>query len=224
MNTVSNFVRKTAEMAEKLVMDKVQISSTSIEHLSSLIHDQWSEWSRDLSLKENLSPDRMERWNKLWIPYDLLSKKMKDEDRKYDVKFLNALQEDVAKDMFKGYLESVPEDWNYVLPTQLHDMFKSGEIKNYLLIDLRKPEDYAEGHIPGAVNIFWLDLMNNMDKLPKDKQIIIYCYLGHTSSQILPMLKILGRDVKSLKFGMGRPPVKGVQVKGWLDYNYEVEK
>ena len=35
-------------------------------------------------------------------------------------------------------------------------------------------------------------------------------------------LKLLDYDVVSLKFGMGKSPVKGVPVAGWLDFGYEV--
>lgn len=224
-NTVSSLIRAVSQTVEEFTTDgKVTVPSTSVNLLASRIHDQWSEWARSLEMRENLTPDRLQRWNKLYVPYEQLSEDMKDKDREYAVKFLNDIHNDVAMDMFRGYLASVPDDWNYILPEDLHKMLKSGELNNYCLIDLRKPEDYAQGHIPGAVNIFWLDLMDNMDKLPMDKRIIIYCYLGHTSSQVLVMLQILGFNVKSLKFGLGRPPVKGVQVKGWLDYNYEVAK
>jgi len=226
---ISNPIRKMAEMVEEFVMDNAHVPSESVEHLSSLIHDQWISWARNLALHENLSGERLDRWNKLYVPYDQLSEDMKAEDRKFALKFLNSISEGMVKDVFRGYLASVPEDWNYIFPEKLHDMFKSGEINSYMLIDLRKPEDFAEGHIPGAINIFWLDFMRvlsscNMENLPKDKRIIIYCYLGHTSSQILPLLKILGYDAKSLKFGIGRPPVQGVQIKGWMDYNFKIEK
>jgi len=36
--------------------------------------------------------------------------------------------------------------------------------------------------------------------------------------------RLLGYKAKALKFGMGKSPVEGVPVAGWLDYGYEVEK
>lgn len=121
---------------------------------------------------------------------------------------------------FCKYLHETDDGWNYILPTDLHNMDRS----NLFILDVRKPEDYKAGHIPGAVNIFWLDLMKdeNIKKLPKDKEIIIVCYVGHTASQLVVMLKLLGYNVKALKFGMGVPPNKG-QVAGWLTLGYEVE-
>ena len=119
------------------------------------------------------------------------------------------------------YLERTQEDWNYILPEHL----KKSK-KDYFLLDIRRPEDFKKGHIPGAKNIFWLDILKpqNLKKIPKDKTIILVCYVGHTSSQIIVLLKLLGYDVKSLKFGMGQSPAKGVPVAGWTDYGFEVTK
>ena len=81
-------------------------------------------------------------------------------------------------------------------------------------------------HVKGSKNIFWLDILNdkNLKKLPKDKIIFLICYVGHTSSQVLTLLKILGYNVISIKFGYGLSPVKGVPVAGWLDYQLPISK
>jgi hypothetical protein len=38
--------------------------------------------------------------------------------------------------------------------------------------------------------------------LPKDRQIVVYCWTGHIASQITALLNILGYDAINLKFGM----------------------
>jgi len=43
-----------------------------------------------------------------------------------------------------------------------------------LLIDVRKPEKFAEGHIPGAINIPVLELKPNDPKLGEAQQIVVY--------------------------------------------------
>ena len=70
------------------------------------------------------------------------------------------------------------------------------------IISARKSEDYAKGHIPGAVNIELKALADNLSKIPADRDIVVYCYTGHTSSQMMALLNMLGYDVKSLAFGM----------------------
>ncbi len=44
------------------------------------------------------------------------------------------------------------------------------------IIDLRMPEMYAEGHIPGSLNIDYEGLEKHLSKLSKDKPTVVYCY------------------------------------------------
>tara|TARA_Y100000310_G_C20679737_1_gene815188 strand:+ start:1360 stop:1803 length:444 start_codon:yes stop_codon:yes gene_type:complete len=126
-------------------------------------------------------------------------------------------------DACKEFLEETGDDWNYIIPTELKKELIQG--KEYFLLDTRKKEDFEKGHIKGTVNIFWLDLLKdkNLKQLPKDKRIIVCCYVGHTASQVLTILRLLGFDVRALKFGMGRSPAVGVPVAGWENYGFDVE-
>ncbi len=76
-------------------------------------------------------------------------------------------------------------------------------LDKYFIIDLRKPEHYKVGHIPGAVNIRAPQLVMSKDlsRLPVDKPIVVYCYHGYTSVSVTAYLRVLGYDVRSLKFG-----------------------
>jgi rhodanese-related sulfurtransferase len=129
---------------------------------------------------------------------------------------------DIIHSALLDFVNDTKSDWNYITPEELH----KDDLSKYFLLDIRKEEDYKEGHIKGAKNIFWKKLLKdkNLEKLPKDKKIILICYVGHTASQMLVALKLLGYDVVALKFGMGKSPVEGVPVAGWLDFGYEVEK
>lgn len=122
----------------------------------------------------------------------------------------------------KDYLEHVDKDWNYILPTQLYEMLESGETNKFFIVDLRDSGDYVKGHIKGATNIFWLDILKpeKLAMLPVDKTILLYCYVGHTSSQVMVILRLMGYHAMSLKFGLGISPVVGVPMAGWVDYNY----
>ena len=52
------------------------------------------------------------------------------------------------------------------------------------MVDIRAPEDYAIGHMPGAINIpvKVLFTADGLAKLPKEKQIVLNCYSGQTAS------------------------------------------
>jgi rhodanese-related sulfurtransferase len=124
----------------------------------------------------------------------------------------------------RNFVKKTETDWNYITPIEFYNNYYNK--KDYFLIDLRKKEDFDEFHIKNATNIFWLDLLKdeNLELLPKNKKIFLICYVGHTSSQALVLLKLLGYDVTSIKFGYGKSPVFGVPVAGWLDYNFPVVK
>ena len=128
-------------------------------------------------------------------------------------------------EMLRNYLKSTKNDWNYITPIDFYNDYLLKK-KDYYLIDLREEKEYKKGHIKGAKNIFWLNILDekNIKKLPKDKPIFLICYVGHTSSQVMTLLKLLGYNVVSIKYGYGLSPVKGVPVAGWLDYGLPVEK
>lgn len=73
-----------------------------------------------------------------------------------------------------------------------------------VIIDTRKPEDYAKGHVPGSVNVELKDLFKaaTLAKLPTNKQIVVVCYTGHNSSMASFMLDVLGYNAVTLKWGI----------------------
>jgi len=58
----------------------------------------------------------------------------------------------------------------------------------HLLIDVRTPEEFASGHIAGAVNIPVDALSGRLSEVPTDQPVVIYCRSGNrsaTAAQIL---------------------------------------
>ena len=131
------------------------------------------------------------------------------------------MEKDLLIENFTNFLENTKDDLNYITPS---DFYKNYYNKKPFVLDLREKKDFNQFHIKGSTNIFWLDLMKkeNLNKLPKNKKIFLMCYVGHTSSQALVLLKMLGYNVTAIKFGFGKSPVFGVPVAGWLNYNFPV--
>ena len=89
------------------------------------------------------------------------------------------------------------------------------EIQNnldeYFIINYFGEADYlgeggsgVPGHIPGAYQFtpgVSLSLDEMLKRLPTDKEIVVYCWTGQTSSQITAYLNMLGYTAYSLKFG-----------------------
>ena len=70
------------------------------------------------------------------------------------------------------------------------------------ILDVRAADTYAKGHVPGAVNIGWRDVCKeeNLAKLPTNKQIVVYCYTGHTATQVVGALNTIGYDAVTMKW------------------------
>ena len=62
----------------------------------------------------------------------------------------------------------------------------------HLLLDVRTPEEFAGGHIAGAVNIPLQTLAQRLGEVPKDQPVILYCRSGNRSRQALNLLKQAG--------------------------------
>ena len=75
--------------------------------------------------------------------------------------------EQVARAYFdqRGAMEAVEAD-------ELMRRVKSGEVT---VLDVRPPEEYQAGHIPGALSIPVAELKARMKELSKDREIVAYC-------------------------------------------------
>lgn len=68
-----------------------------LEELAEIEHEQWIAWSNNIASRENLSKERLERWEKLWIPYSELSEEMKEENRKWARKVVDFVWDMLVK-------------------------------------------------------------------------------------------------------------------------------
>ena len=68
--------------------------------------------------------------------------------------------------------------------------------RDYVLVDVRTPEEFAQGALPDAVNISVTDLSFPFEiaKLNKEKPVMIYCKGGTRSARAAVAMKALGFD------------------------------
>ena len=86
---------------------------------------------------------------------------------------------------------------------------------NVVILDVRKADEFAEGHIKGAVLIdqFQNDFVEQAQaKLPKDKIIAIYCRSGRRSASAAGKMADIGYKCVNLKGG----------ILAWKDANMPV--
>ena len=64
--------------------------------------------------------------------------------------------------------------------------------KEAIIIDVRTPGEYRDGHIPGVVNIPLDELEKRIGEIPKDKKVVLICRTGSRSAQGTRLLRSKG--------------------------------
>jgi rhodanese-related sulfurtransferase len=82
---------------------------------------------------------------------------------------------------------------------------KIKDLDNELLLDVRTPEEYNEGHVEGAINIDYYNetFSAQMDSLDKSKPVLVYCRSGSRSAKAAEILRQKGfKEVYEMKEGI----------------------
>ncbi len=66
------------------------------------------------------------------------------------------------------------------------------------LLDVRTAEEFSQGHLPGALNISVAVLAQQLERIPKDKPVVVYCRSGSRSARAARMLQAQGYKVFDL--------------------------
>ncbi len=82
-----------------------------------------------------------------------------------------------------------------------------------ILLDVRQPDEYRQGHISGAKLIPLNELSRRMKELPANREIICVCRSGHRSANAARQLKEAGYQVSNLKGGMTNWSHQGLPVQ-----------
>jgi len=120
-----------------------------------------------------------------------------------------------------SYFSEMPEDIYKIGQADFIEKVANGE--DMFVLDIRQADAYAEGHVLGAYNAPWGPaIAENLDKLPTDKTVYVYCYSGQTAGQAVATLNMAGIDAKSVNLGFNYGISK---VEGYEDYieTYEYE-
>jgi molybdopterin/thiamine biosynthesis adenylyltransferase/rhodanese-related sulfurtransferase len=90
-----------------------------------------------------------------------------------------------------------PADIGEVTPAQL------AKLTDAVLIDVREPYEWNQGHLDGATLIPMGQLHRSLDSIPRDRDVILYCRSGSRSAHALEMLRGAGyHRAKHLKGGI----------------------
>ena len=83
-----------------------------------------------------------------------------------------------------------------------------------LVVDVREPWEYAEGHVPGAVPMPLATVPQRAAELPADQVVYLVCAVGARSGQAAAYLSRLGVDAVNVAGGTGE----------WVSSGYPVER
>lgn len=115
-------------------------------------------------------------------------------------------QNAAAVDEMAGYLDFIDYGGGVIFAEQI----PKEDYGNIMVIDARDAGQFAEDHIPGAVNIEWRQVLNEKDNIPTDKMVLIYCNTGSLSAQAGFALRVAGlENVRILQGGFEEWKAKG---------------
>ncbi len=108
--------------------------------------------------------------------------------------------QDSVEEKAAAYFANFPEDKHVVSAADFLKMVENKE--NICVLDIRSAEDYAAGHIQGAINVpYGVDIAEALDKIPDDVEVLVYCYSGQTASQTVALLNLAGKNAYNVSGG-----------------------
>lgn len=103
-----------------------------------------------------------------------------------------------------------------ISPMELNEIIEKQQTEKYQIIDLRDLESYGNAHIPNSINLLEENLLKELDKLDKNKTIIVYCYNEFCQLSAKCALILIEEGFKVLELSGG--------FTTWVKYHYKTEK
>ena len=86
---------------------------------------------------------------------------------------------------------------------------------NVFMLDVREPDEYDAGHIPGITLIPMGEIPGRLSEIPTDMPVIVTCRTGNRSGQVVDFLREQGfTNVHNMDGG----------IVAWEEAGYEVEQ
>jgi rhodanese-related sulfurtransferase len=101
--------------------------------------------------------------------------------------------------------DSCTMKYQEIYPDELEEILSSSDNNDYVLLDVRTPQEYNQGHIPGAVliDIYDPQFKQKVNELDKDKTLYVVCRSGNRSRQACEIMHDMGfRSLFNVEKGM----------------------
>jgi rhodanese-related sulfurtransferase len=108
-----------------------------------------------------------------------------------------AAEEETSPDymmMADEFMKGLVDNGFYLMPMSdlINATENETEIADWVILDVRPETLYAEGHIPGSINVPDPILVENMNTVPADKKIAVVCTIDTNSAFGVAMLRVFG--------------------------------
>ena len=98
---------------------------------------------------------------------------------------------------------------------EMDELMKRGRSKTVVVVDTRPPNEYAAGHIAGALSVPVDDLQRRLRQLPKEKEYVAYCRGPYCvyADRAVAILRSHGRRARRLRMGFPEWRAAGLPIE-----------
>jgi len=116
----------------------------------------------------------------------------------------------IGYEQIEGYVDGGIESWKAAaLPTSqfpsidIETLYKRwSQHEPFTIVDVRRPDEWNEGHIPDSLHLPLGDIPLHLDFLPTDQPLAVMCRSGHRAEIAASMIAATGREVIAVRGGM----------------------
>lgn len=95
--------------------------------------------------------------------------------------------------------DAEPQTAESLSPERVAELLRSGEAE---LIDVRQPDEWARGHIPGARHIVLEQVSARAGEIERDRMVIFHCAGGNRSAMAADAFRQAGYDAYNMSGGV----------------------
>lgn len=100
-------------------------------------------------------------------------------------------------------------------PVEKEELLRRARSRDVVVLDVRPPEEYAAGHIKGALNVPLIDLEKYLAELPHERRVVAYCRGPYCVLAVEAVRQLRAHGVEAARLNVGYPE--------WRDAGLPVE-
>ena len=91
------------------------------------------------------------------------------------------------------YHQMLDKLYSWTVPVMMPEELLANGLDSYILLDAREADEYEVSHLPGAKYTGYNKVEEALlEKLPKNKPVVVYCSVGYRSEKVGEKLKSMG--------------------------------